>query len=439
MNANNKKPHAPFGSSIDANQEDYGKARPFIIATKHGNFANVKELLEHGADPNSLTVDGETPLNIAIEHGHTDVAKLLVKFGADPYAQNSAGITPLGNAIYKGCYNFVKLVLKNEKGPYGQPHLFASSTGQTALGILPIKSANELVKFLIKFGADINIIDKLGITPRVIAEENNDQELKDLLQKNSQNPSIKKIKNRLIQEHNFLNAAEIADNKILNGMLCDHTFKKSKKLKSAAPLRACANGDIATTKLLLEYGAEIHKSDEDGNTPLTAAIYRGHLEIVKFFLERSPNLNTRSKILRTLHHAARSGNYAILEYLFVKSMTLKKKANKNEKADLLIDSVIGQNTKIIDFLLQNNFPINGLTDTDGYTALMQAAHYDNQELIKFLLNRGADISRRNKCGWTALIIAAQEGHIENVQLLLQHGASSEQSGDLYSWLELSYK
>jgi ankyrin repeat protein len=44
----------------------------------------VELLLQHGADPNILTWDGNSPLYFAVRQGHEDIVKFLLKSGADP-------------------------------------------------------------------------------------------------------------------------------------------------------------------------------------------------------------------------------------------------------------------------------------------------------------------------------------------------------------------
>ncbi len=51
-----------------------------------------------------------------------------------------------------------------------------------------------------------------------------------------------------------------------------------------------------------------------------------------------------------------------------------------------------------------------------------AAYYDRIEIVKLLLNAGADIDKQNNTGNTALIKAAYYNNVEIVELLLNYGA-----------------
>ena len=61
--------------------------------------------------------------------------------------------------------------------------------------------------------------------------------------------------------------------------------------------------------------------------------------------------------------------------------------------------------------------------TDGSTALIYAPHSSHLEVVRLLLEAGADKDAAiTNYGATALHVAAAEGHLEVVRLLLEAGA-----------------
>jgi ankyrin repeat protein len=58
----------------------------------------------------------------------------------------------------------------------------------------------------------------------------------------------------------------------------------------------------------------------------------------------------------------------------------------------------------------------------GHTALMRAALVGNTQMVKELIQQGADINQRDESGRTALMFAAINAHYETMKLLLDHGA-----------------
>src|SRR5262249_31836895 len=62
------------------------------------------------------------------------------------------------------------------------------------------------------------------------------------------------------------------------------------------------------------------------------------------------------------------------------------------------------------------------TDNDGWTALMNAAHWGHKDVAELLLANKAEVNSRAKSGLTALHCAAAQGFTEIVKLLLANGA-----------------
>uniref|UniRef100_A0A914XED6 Myotrophin n=1 Tax=Plectus sambesii TaxID=2011161 RepID=A0A914XED6_9BILA len=61
-------------------------------------------------------------------------------------------------------------------------------------------------------------------------------------------------------------------------------------------------------------------------------------------------------------------------------------------------------------------------DLDGRKPIHFAADYGQNEVIDYLLSKGADINAVDSHGITALLAAIWEGHTESVKLLLSRGA-----------------
>lgn len=68
---------------------------PLHWATCHNHSANVRFLLEHGADPNVENSSGSSPLLIACINTNATIIQLLLDAGADPTVSLPGGITAL--------------------------------------------------------------------------------------------------------------------------------------------------------------------------------------------------------------------------------------------------------------------------------------------------------------------------------------------------------
>lgn len=62
-------------------------------------------------------------------------------------------------------------------------------------------------------------------------------------------------------------------------------------------------------------------------------------------------------------------------------------------------------------------------DNDGRTLLINSVCYERVKIVKFLLNRGADINIQDDMGFTALHFAVNAGNLEIIDLLLSYGAA----------------
>uniref|UniRef100_A0A673CBQ0 Ankyrin repeat and sterile alpha motif domain containing 6 n=1 Tax=Sphaeramia orbicularis TaxID=375764 RepID=A0A673CBQ0_9TELE len=62
------------------------------------------------------------------------------------------------------------------------------------------------------------------------------------------------------------------------------------------------------------------------------------------------------------------------------------------------------------------------TDEEGNTALQFASASGHENLVRFLLRKGASVDSRNNYGWTPLMQAARFGHLTVAHMLLENGA-----------------
>ncbi|CAI2371647.1 unnamed protein product [Moneuplotes crassus] len=82
--------------SLDVNQPDHEGCTPLYMACYKGNHSVAKYLLDNGANPGVLCVNGSNSLHICAERDFMDVLKLLCEHQKDLiYTQDDEGNTPL--------------------------------------------------------------------------------------------------------------------------------------------------------------------------------------------------------------------------------------------------------------------------------------------------------------------------------------------------------
>ncbi|MGO9315921.1 MAG: ankyrin repeat domain-containing protein, partial [Syntrophobacteraceae bacterium] len=84
-------------------------------------------------------------------------------------------------------------------------------------------------------------------------------------------------------------------------------------------LDAVKAGDIAAVRRLLEQGANVNARDENRETPLHHAAYRGKTEVAALLIQKGAKVNARDVYEETpLHHAAYWGKTEVAALLIQK-------------------------------------------------------------------------------------------------------------------------
>jgi ankyrin repeat protein len=63
-----------------------------------------------------------------------------------------------------------------------------------------------------------------------------------------------------------------------------------------------------------------------------------------------------------------------------------------------------------------------LTDAQGNTPLIEASRFGHDDVVRVLIERGANLNAKNKEGQTALMLAVKNGHDDVVRRLKEAGA-----------------
>ena len=98
-----------------------------------------------------------------------------------------------------------------------------------------------------------------------------------------------------------------------------------------------------------------------------------------------------------------------------------------EGADItqeLSNAVIADDAKRVKFLVSKGADVNK-ADSQGWTPLQSAARQRHDDLIKLLIELGADVNVGEP---TPLVAAVMRDHVPSIKLLLEHGADMEKPG-----------
>lgn len=129
---------------------------------------------------------------------------------------------------------------------------------------------------------------------------------------------------------------------------------------------------------------------------------------------------TTYKDMKEFHEAASNG------YLD----KVKELINKGIDADIedldggtaLFKAVKGGHKEVIKFLIDSGADVNFSNREWGHTPIFTAVASGNGEIIKLLICNGAYVNAKRKDGFTPLHIAAAKGYDKIVKILIENGA-----------------
>ena len=155
--------------------------------------------------------------------------------------------------------------------------------------------------------------------------------------------------------------------------------------------------DIELVKILIELGADVNQecnnSALNNSSPLHLAIASKDAELVKIFVESGADIyQARKDGLTPFAKMQREGQD--------KNSEIYKIINgQHNKIDSLFDAVLSNDTNKVKGALASGVNINSKNEK-GYTVLHYAVMGGNVELVKFLVENGADIHQKSRDGLT---------------------------------------
>jgi len=138
------------------------------IAIKRDESRLIRELLRRKKDGGATLESGFTPLDLAASSGSVNATRVLLESGADANAAGRNGSTPLEDASLKGFESIVTLLLDHG----AQVNQVNSDSGTTALYAAAAFGRDEIVKLLLKRGADPSLCGRNGKTALQATVEN---------------------------------------------------------------------------------------------------------------------------------------------------------------------------------------------------------------------------------------------------------------------------
>jgi ankyrin repeat protein len=359
-------------------------------AAERRDAATLRKLISQRARINDPQPDGTTALHWAAHWNDLESFTLLLRAGADAKAVNRYGATPLSEAATAGNAAMIEALLKTG----ADPNTLTTADGETVLMTAAQAGQLEVVQILVAHGANVNAHENFrGQTALMwAAAERHPQVVKFLLDHGADWKALSFDRNNVIPK---LSAAS-SITPMAKGGLTALDF-------------AAREGDIESTRWMVDAGADINQLDADNTHALTVALMNKHYTFAKFLLERGANPNLADTRGRTPLYAAidaRDEDYS--------AMPSRKEDDPMPSLEIiqaLLDHGADPNAP-----LTRNLPgRSGMDSGDtalgpGTTPLMRAARAGDAEVMRMLLKKGADPERQTEAGNDALLFAAGVGY-----------------------------
>eukprot|EP00061_Rhincodon_typus_P012588 g38422.t1 len=94
------------------------------------------------------------------------------------------------------------------------------------------------------------------------------------------------------------------------------------------------------------------------------------------------------------------GSYQLVKEILDEDEFQANVTNADGASPLMIAAMTGQ-LDLVQLLSERNSDIDKQDGVHGWTALMQATYHGSKDVVKYLLNQGADVNLRAKNGVTA--------------------------------------
>ena len=408
---------AKYPSHLYCTATDYqdltteNKKKRLIRAFRCQSLGETKEMLENGISPNITLDDGKTLLQTAIEKEKFGFAHLFVKHGAQhDYLSESLYVVAMCCPA-----DIVEQKLSAGANPNEQDHLGNTVLHKLSKTIYFNDRMRQVFTCLFKAGADPNTQNVEGQTPLHMVK-------------------IADVCDILLDKGANINQFDTNERTPLLEIVMQSV------VTNMAPR------DTALVKVLLVNGADISITDNSGNTVPATALWHNSDSILKLILENVPfSQEALSALLRCATENQRFHMFPVLlqngapptaaydglslhTALAVLHLRffITREFIEHKREEINIENALGESPLIIacykDYvdvvgpLLENEAKVDGI-DRNGSTALF---HCKSAACAKLLLKAGADPNKRNDHGDYPCTVVIKA---EVVRELLQAGAN----------------
>lgn len=426
MRGDNATVQTLLAERIDVNAAQGDGTTALHWAAYRDDLLMVRMLIKAGANLEIKTrLNAITPLLMASENGSAEMIALLLDAGADPNSPKATGTTPLMLAAASGSRDTVEVLLEHG----ARVDARESSYGQTALIYASALGRAAVIKLLVDHGADVNAITVLADIHGVKSGYQNAP------RSNRSRPTSMGGNTAL---HFAAREGHIdAVRELVVGGIDVNQVALSDDMTAIS--QAILNGHFDIAKFLLDHGADVTLASSGGLTPLYATIdarwasrtwypppsveqeRTDYLDLIKELIAAGADTNARmgpKMWMRSFHgggpdtsgatpfwRAAEANDVSTMRLLVAagadpQTPTLDGVSplqvaagfgHSHQAAHIVPDARMATIEYLVDIL---DADVN-FRDGKGYTPLHGAALVGRNDIIMFLVERGADVKVRS--------------------------------------------
>jgi uncharacterized protein len=367
--------------SLAAGVRAESAATTLLDAVRRGNVELVRTQIATGAAVRTADADGTTALHWAAYRNDLTIARLLLDAGADATAANRYGVRPLSLACLTGNAALVELLLKAGADPNT-----TKPDGETVLMTAARAGATDTVKTLIAHGANANATE----------------------------PSRRQTA--------LMWAAADGHADVVRALVAAGASVKATSQGGFTPLLfAAREGRIEAARALVEAGASLDESlslnsretaggvaqgqAEAGLNAFLLAASNAHFELASYFLDRGANPNAAPRGWTALHMVS-----WVRKMGDVGSNDPPPEGSGNLGSLEFVRKLVAAGADVNARVATRRLPV-GASELDftGATPFFLAARTADVDLMRLLVELGADPQTPTKTGTTPLLAAAGVG------------------------------
>lgn len=385
--------------AMDKRLHGWGCSTPLHDSLIYGNIEAVIMLLEAGADVNVPNIHGDTLLHFAVRYRDKDLVEVLWKYQPNVNISNQRGQTPIFDAIRTESTKLIEMLLKREADIN-----IKDKEGNTPLGTA-IRYDKDSIQLLLRYRADVNATNRMGETPLFHTIEINDIQKMEILVNADANVNI--------QDVNGNTALHIATDKGYSALIELLLLKANANVNivnkwGETPLhKAVSAKSEDAVELLLKHQPDIYATNCRHETPLLLAVVKEHIPIIIHLLSEAilPNQNVR--------------NGTETNILDKNRIYINMESQNGETP--LSCAIKKENLDIVKILLEKGADVN-YVDKKGrhLTPLFSALETENKDIVEMLLEKDANVNFKSQYGVTPFYAAVLIGNQDVVELLLNN-------------------